>query len=471
MASINETYRDDGRLRGQDRVGVEIFLSDNDRAQITGRGVPFFSGREREISVFRKVADALSLGRQGNATIVVEGPPGAGKSALMCQFMEDMRSLPSIGRRRWLPVPLLAGHAESPPEVADAIDEAIVAQLAADLLATRKASPKQPGETAGLVKKLSEYWGGDINLAGATAKAKEFFDRGGSLWGFSLGASRQGAPQSISEAARRRAAWQSWQIILMIDEAQGIRPGQPHAGEGTLGALHQGIVRAPVSFCAFGLPGTLAALADAGVSRLTSGRAIRLGGLDDTAARHTVNRCFNAFGVANGRSWGEAILGRSANWPQHLAVYLNAAIGQIFEKSPNSMDAGRADLAAAMRLGDQGREAYYGQRLARINRHHGGFEAVAMALVPDFRERGGRLPYRALFSRVEEIMRRTPDLSAASATQFIRDAEQAGFLCVESDLRSCSMPIPSFAGILLGEALPDPRVPVPAGDDGPKGRI
>jgi len=89
MALVDEDYRDDGRLREQDRVFVADFLADEDRARITGRGVPFFSGRESELGVFRRVVNALSRDRRGNTTIVVEGPPGVGKSALMCQFMEE----------------------------------------------------------------------------------------------------------------------------------------------------------------------------------------------------------------------------------------------------------------------------------------------------------------------------------------------------------------------------------------------
>ncbi len=69
-----------------------------------------------------------------------------------------------------------------------------------------------------------------------------------------------------------------------------------------------------------------------------------LRGLDDRAAGQTVERCFKAFGVRNGGAWREAILARAANWPQHLAVYLNAAIRQLREAGPERMDAGGADL-------------------------------------------------------------------------------------------------------------------------------
>ena len=418
------------------------FLADGDRAQITGRGLPFFSGRESELGIFRRVANALSRDRRGNATIVVEGPPGVGKSALMCQFMEEMRSLPPAGAggRRWLPVPLSAGDAESPPDIADAIDAAIVSRLAADLLASASAE-------AGLLERLGDYWG-KLDPAGAKAKAREFLDRGGSVLGFSLGASREGPPRSIAQAAARRPAWQSWQIVLMIDEAQGIRPGAPNAGGGTLSALHQGIVRAPVSFCAFGLPGTLLALGDVGVSRLADGRIIHLRGLDDRAAGQTVDRCFNAFGVRGGSAWREAILARAANWPQHLAVYLNAAVRHLREASSERMDAEGADLGAAMREGDKARANYYRQRIARLTRRNIEFGNLARRLTPLFEGRESRLPAADLKKSIRAV---SPGLSDADITRFVRDAEHSGFLVLADDEYAYSMPIPSFARYLLGD--------------------
>jgi len=59
MALIDENYRDDCKLRGQDIVDAERYLAMRDRAPATGRGVPFFSGREAEIRAFRKMAKKL----------------------------------------------------------------------------------------------------------------------------------------------------------------------------------------------------------------------------------------------------------------------------------------------------------------------------------------------------------------------------------------------------------------------------
>ena len=442
MALVDENYRDDCKLRDQDIVDVERYLSMRDRAPATGGGVPFFSGREAEIGAFREMANSLSRGLGANASIVVEGPPGVGKSALLGQFMEEMRSLPLTGARgrQWLPVPLSAGDAESPPDIADAIDAAIVSRLAADLLASGSAE-------AALLEKLGDYWG-KLEPTKARARAREFLDRGGNVLGFSLGASREGPPRSIAQAVVRRPAWQSWQIVLMIDEAQGIRPGEVNAGGGTLSALHQGIVRAPISFCAFGLPGSLLALDDVSVSRPAGGRTIHLRGLDDRAAGQTVDRCFKAFGVRNGARWREAILARAANWPQHLAVYLNAAVRQLREASPERMDAAGADMGAAMREGDRARANYYRQRIARLTRRNIEFGNLARGLAPLFEDRDSRLPDADLTKAIRAV---SPDLSNADITRFMQDAEHSGFLVLADDEYAWSMPIPSFARHLLGD--------------------
>jgi len=167
MALVDENYRDDSELREQDIVDVERYLSMRDRAPANGRGAPFFSGREAEIGAFREMTNSLSQGLAANASIVVQGPPGVGKSALMCQFMEEMRSLPptATGGRRWLPVSVSAGDAESPPYLADAIDAAIVSRLAADLLAPGSAE-------ATLLERLGDYWG-KLEPAKARARASD----------------------------------------------------------------------------------------------------------------------------------------------------------------------------------------------------------------------------------------------------------------------------------------------------------
>ena len=371
MDAMDASYVDDGALREQDGVPLPVFLADKDRAQLTGRGQPFFSGREREINAFRSMANALLLGRPGNAALVVEGPPGAGKSALMAQCQEEMRTLPPTGsgERRWLPVLLNGARAECPQAIGQAVDEAIAKRLAQELLSATGA------DRADREARLRAFLGeGGARKAeqGIKTIAESMLQRGFSVMGFQLGAAPSGLLEDIEAvSAKRSHQWNDWQTVLLIDEAQGISGRVSGAVPGTLSSIHQGMVSAPLSFCAFGLPGTWDALGDAGISRASAGHDLPLAGLDDRAARMAVDRCFARFVVTHGEAWQAAIRERSANWPQHLATYLHAALTilQANAPSPEVMgDARRSPLSEAIALGDAGRKAYYGRRLRGMTR-------------------------------------------------------------------------------------------------------
>ncbi len=450
MNAMDASYVDDGALREQDSVPLAIFLADKDRAQLTGRGQPFFSGREGEINAFRSMANALLLGRSGNATLVIEGPPGAGKSALMAQFQEEMRSLPPTGsgERRWLPVLLNGARAECPQAIGQAVDEAIAKRLAHDLLSATGA------DSAGKEERFRAFLGEGVALKakqGIKTIAESMLQRGFSVMGFQLGAAPNGLLEDIETlSAKRSHQWNDWQIILLIDEAQGISGQVSGAVPGTLSSIHQGMVSAPLSFCAFGLPGTWDALGDSGISRTSAGHDLPLAGLDHRAARMAVDRCFTRFGVTHGEAWQAAILERSGQWPQHLATYLHAALTvlQTNADSPEVMgDARRSPLSEAIALGDTGRKAYYGRRLQSLTRDNPLFRDYATDLAKTLR--GADRP--PLESEVTRNIMERHGVPVEAAAGFLRKAKHNGLLETDDEGR-CSMPIPSFANHLLGEA-------------------
>jgi len=448
MGILDTHYVDEGALREQDRVPLEDFLAFGDRAQLTGRGQPFFSGREREISAFREVANALLLGHRGNATLIIEGPPGAGKSALLAQFQEEMRALPPTGSgaRRWLPVALDGALAMSPPEIMAAVDEAIAHRLSQDLIDSRS-----DDETASSAHRLAALLG-RAATGNALSTARGILDRGVSAMGLSIGAQGKSPPETLPQAARLRGRdWADWQVVLLIDEAQGISARAPGAAPGTLSSIHQGLVSAPLSFCAFGLPGTSAALADVGVSRPSGGRCLPLCALDGRAARMAVRRCFEQYGVVHAEQWESAILERSANWPQHIVAYLHGALRVLKRRaaSPQAMgDARSSPLAEALALGDDGRNGYYELRIRRLNRDNARHLRYAKALLPLFRAHDGVLPLDLAMGCLEDA---PLHLTEEAVDRFLADAAQSGFLefAPEGMLR---VPIPSFASHLLGES-------------------
>ena len=454
MGLINEHYVDHGQLRGQDDVPLNEFLAYRDRAQLsTGRGVPFFSGREREISTFRTVANALLLDRRSNATLVVEGPPGAGKSALLAQFMEEMRAFPPADSRgrRWLPVLLNGAHAEMPLGIGRAVDSAIARRMSFDLLTA------SPGEDAGPSERLQAFLGEESvrrMKRGLREIASTVMDRGFGALGVQIGGASSDRLDQLEHVADRRAKdWSDWQIVLLIDEAQQISDQAPGAIPGTLSSIHQGFVPAPISFCAFGLPGTWDALGDVGISRGSVGYDLPLAGLNDEASQMAVRRCFAQYQVESGDDWERAILKRSANWPQHLAVYLNAALTTLECHAGAQRGLGNAGpelLAEAMALGDEGRKGYYDRRVRRLDRQNARHSRYARHLAPLMREGGGEMH----LDDVVDYMEGAPlNLPPGEVDGFILAAQHSGFLerLPGSRLR---MPIPSFAAHLLGEPMP-----------------
>ena len=148
MNVVDPNYLDPGTLRSQDNVPLANYLDQDDRARPDLlRGMPFFSGREAEVRTFRHMVNTIFRGKTANTTIAVEGPPGAGKSALLCQFAEELRTLPPVSERRSLPVLMGGGEALAPQNVMLAVDDAIAVRLAHDAL--NAASSQFEGQKAG----------------------------------------------------------------------------------------------------------------------------------------------------------------------------------------------------------------------------------------------------------------------------------------------------------------------------------
>ena len=92
--------------------------------------------------------------------------------------------------------------------------------------------------------------------------------------------------------------------------------------------------------------------------------------------------------MRNAQAWQQAVVERSANWPQHLATYLVSAMAQVRRQFPSEqrLDARSASLTAAMAHGDEGRKSDYARRLERLTRGNGPFQAYAETVVALFRE-------------------------------------------------------------------------------------
>ena len=70
-------------------IPLEIWLGDTDRAEV-GREA-FFRGRDQEYGFFKNAVTRLKNGRVGGGTMIFQGAPGAGKTALKLECMEAVR--------------------------------------------------------------------------------------------------------------------------------------------------------------------------------------------------------------------------------------------------------------------------------------------------------------------------------------------------------------------------------------------
>ena len=457
MDIADPNYIDSGELREQDRVPLDEYLADSDRAGPDSlRGRPFFSGREAEVSTFRRMVNAIALGRKSNATIAVEGPPGAGKSALLCQFLEELGALPPVGSppRRWLPVLVDGAEAMRPAAIVDAVDGAIITRLAEDAVRSEREVDRSR-----FAECLAEFLGQE-SVQEAKIFAESVLDRGVSVFGLNVGAKMgEPHPNVLRDVPRSRSPrWKDWQIMLMIDEAQSISAEDANADRALLSTLHQGVLPLNMTFCAFGLPGTFDALADAGVSRLLADAAIDLRGLDDESAAKVVDRCFAQYGLVDDGTWRDAILVRSCNWPQHLSAHLTAALKTVQARAGRGHDLGAPPdcLAQALESGDRLRSKYYNARLRTLTRTGQNHLECARHLLPMLRGEGGNAPESAIHDALGAPPLR---LSAAASHAFLKAAKHSGLLTPGELPGTVHLAIPTFAGHVLGEApepLPEP---------------
>ncbi|MDD9961690.1 MAG: ATP-binding protein [Gammaproteobacteria bacterium] len=445
MTIWTEPYADDGKLRPQDATGLDEFLGDQDRSEITGLGVPFFSGRNDQINAFRQSVRKLASGRKSNATIVVEGPPGCGKSALLMQYVAELNRYPAQSGREWLPVVLDGANATSPAEIMRAVDDAIARKLAQQALQAPRNEQIELARTlfAKFVQIQPVEW--------TFEKLKDIDERGFAAFGLGIGAKTQAnQPTSITELPLIRGSqWDGWNIVLLIDEAQHIDPTHPNSNMSTLSSIHQGMVNLPIIFCAFGLPDTPQVLRKVGVSRPSSKRKFKLAGLSDNETQMAVNRAFRQFDLRQSGQLEQQIVSRSNGWPQHLTVYLNAVLSAARPtiESQGHVNAAQIDIAAVLSDGDQMRRSYYEGRIESLESISLTYEGHAKLLAQHLIAANGP-------TRIDDAIRLLVKERAATidqASTFLTEAMQCGLLAKSPD-GSLLSPIPSFLAYLASSA-------------------
>ena len=273
--------------RGSDLEGLRFFSEPLDRGVAS-----FFVGRSALIEdIERAAASALrnaSAGlRYASPTQLIQGAPGAGKSALLAH-LEQKWSLAGKAAPHVLPVHL--GELANPDRIAQAI---------ATCLDPRRAERFRRTETRS----------GSIGVSGV-----------GGGW------AAETAPPAGFGALAQMFPPERWErpLCLLVDEVQNLEPAQAEV----LQRLHEAVDGLPIAPVLAGLANARDVLAKRGISRLSVGAVHMLGRLEPGQPAESVRAMLEGFRVeaaeAEAARWAGLLEELSDCWPQHLRNGMSA---------------------------------------------------------------------------------------------------------------------------------------------------
>ena len=410
-----------------DPLPLEVWLDRTDRAEV-GRE-PFFRGRDREFDVFRKAANSLHAGQTGGNTMIFQGAPGAGKSALMGECMEVVRRH-STPEAPWVAVSVNPGSLQSPVYVVEAMVSAANAE-----------SERLRQITSGSV--ATKTLGNLLNLA--RKLYRELARRGGGAFGLSVGGRRNGSVTTGQVLHNAAPLLKNFHLVVFVDEAQNT-PAKDTTRD-VLDCLHRASRGIPLVVAFFGLSDTQDVLRQCGLSRFARGRVVNLEPLAYEDAACAIRDAFVAYdfaGTPEDRAvWVERLAELSQGWPQHINS-VSVAASSIIRDNDCRIDAGRLDSAVAS--AEEYKREYYAGRLAAGSQDPAFYKQLALAAEG---RANGNLPRAELRRLAAPVL----ENSALDFDDLLTDALHAGLLSPIQELPyHYRIPIPSFADYL--RALP-----------------
>ena len=355
----------------------------------------YFHGRKRILGNFNKLIQQ-SIKTQGGSTFLIQGAPGAGKTALLheCEKMVKVQD--------WEVAKIKAPALWDPHKLLDALGR---------------------GERYKGTERSTQI--GFRNLIHRTWKSTR--------------------PQSSVENELKAV---KKPLLLVLDEAQRLastknRPREELGNAGDLlEAIHNGELNKPVILLAAGLGPTKATFGELGISRFKGGCFVELGALGKKAERAVIHDWLTKNGGAKGdpTPWIDAITQKTHGWPQHITIYGEAAAKQIKKDQGHMTPSG---LETVSRVGMERREEYYKQRAITISRK----ERCSLARLIKNVSPGNEL------DREDIVIALSQEYDPDEAKNLFNKAVERGILHSQDGIYT--IPIPSLRNWLVSEYAPE----------------
>ena len=354
-----------GPSGGPDLEGLRAFVREGDRNRAR-----FFVGREAQIrDIEQACADAFAGFRAGRplagTTRLIQGAPGAGKTALLSQIAGILESAERERPSAWRRFLRKADEKESLPgillvDVGDLGHAARLVLRIAERLDPKKARKlRQTGSRNIGVQAGTDGFGASGGETVATAPPQADFAELGALF----------PPKD----------W-SGPLCLMVDEVQMLQAEQAPV----LQSLHLATAGLPIVPVLAGLANARDVLARCGISRLNEDSVHALGRLEAGEPAEAVCEMLAAFRVetagADTERWAARLEEHSDGWPQHLQNAMRSLAEALIEM--NGMLAGVDEAAVFARARERRLRAYRARRSPAMQEATF-LLARVMAAVPD----------------------------------------------------------------------------------------
>ncbi len=280
----------------------------------------YFHGRQEIIDTFTSALERY-LGKKRGTTFLIQGAPGAGKTALLDKLSVEARA------KNWDVAIIKMKDLYDPISMAQSLGESYVMD-------------KQYVANVGIHGLGGGY---SRNVAGYSSVD---------------GLLKEGAPEKG--------------LILVLDEAQRMNEipvdSERHTITGdTLEMIHNGRIGRPVILLAAGLGTTESALNSLGISRFVRDCTVGLGALGEESEWAVIRDWLTKEGGAKGdpAPWIHAIAQQTHGWPQHIISYVDPAVAYLKSNNHRMTDDG---LQIVLEKGAEHRIQYYRQRARGIDK-------------------------------------------------------------------------------------------------------